>query len=65
MQRDYQTVADPKTRGRKEWSQSGDHERQMEARDQHARQFDKPRKRVYSVRREEAALQIRELRARY
>ena len=63
MQRDHQTVADPKVRGRKEWSQSSDHEHQMEARE-HARQYGRTR-RTFGVRSEEAERQIRELRARY
>jgi hypothetical protein len=48
---------------RKEWSQSGDHEHQMEARE-HARQPGRMR-RAFDALIDEAERQIRELRVRY
>jgi len=48
---------------RKEWSQIGDHEHQMEARE-HARLPGRMRK-AFEVRNDEAKRQIRELRMRY
>ncbi len=63
MQRDHRSLADPKIRGRKEWSQSSDHEHQVEARE-HARQFSRTR-RTFGARSDEAERQIHELRARY
>ena len=48
---------------RKEWSQSGEHEHQMEARE-HARQPGRTRK-AFKALKDEAERQIRELRVRY
>ncbi|MEP7296554.1 MAG: hypothetical protein ABI702_10200 [Burkholderiales bacterium] len=63
MQRDLQHDAPFRSRGRKEWAHSDDHEHQMEARE-HARQHGKSHK-AYGARSAEAERQIRELRARY
>ncbi len=63
MQREHHSLANTRVRGRKEWSQSSDHEHPMEARE-HARQFSKIR-RTFGARSDEAERQIRELRARY
>ena len=64
MHRDQQHAASRKNpgQGRKEWSQSSDQEHQMEARE-HAR-LGKAHK-AFGARSDEAARQIRELRARY
>lgn len=65
MYSDHHHETDLKKRGhgRKEWSQSGDHEHQMEAHE-HARQPGKMRK-TFEVRNDEAERQIRDLRGRY
>jgi hypothetical protein len=65
MSSDHHHETELKNRGhsRKEWSQPGDHEHQMEARE-HARQPGKVRK-AFEVRNDEAKRQIRELRVRY
>ena len=65
MHRDFRHEAEAKGRpdDRKEWDHHGDREHQMEARE-HARPHGRSLK-TFSVRSDEAVLQIRELRARY
>jgi len=59
----HETELKNRAHSRKEWSRSGDHEHQMEARE-HARQPGRVRK-AFEVRNDEAKRQIRELRVRY
>jgi hypothetical protein len=67
MPHDRQQQAGFKTdrhHARREWENSAEHEHQMEARDEHARQPGRVQ-RVHQRRAAEAERQIRELRARY
>lgn len=65
MHRDHEHEQGLRNRhhGRKEWQRSGEEQHQMEARE-HARQPGKMH-RTYGIQSDEAARQIRELRARY